>query len=243
MNTDLNTRLTVALKDAADTVPIADDAFATIATRASSSRPNRARWVKLAGATAVVAAIAIGVGIVRDHDSDTVYAGWTPTSRVGTPAETGAIVDVCNARTGDSNGDLPSDAFNTNSHVELRGRIALVLQRSSDGSRYYTCTAEQQNDGWYAFTLGAKNAVGNGEPFLEGGGGPGNFTSVLYGQSATAVSVELDVPGLPTATAPVVDGLYAIWWPADSQPAEQGLPTLEVRLLDQDGLVIDTINW
>lgn len=243
MNTDLNTRLTVALKDAADTVPVNEDAFATIAMRATTVRPNRTRWLKLAGATAAVAAIAIGVAIVRDHDSDTVYAGWTPTSRTATATETGAIVAVCNARTNDSNGDLPSDAFNANSRVELRGRIALVLQRSSDERRYYTCTVEQQNDGWYAFGLGAKAAVGNAEPILEGGGGLGNFTSILYGQSTTAATVELDVPGLPTATAPVVDGLYAIWWPADSQPAGDGLPTLEVRLLDKDGLVIDTVGW
>ena len=40
--------------------------------------------------------------------------------------------------------------------------------------------------------------------------GPGDFTSVLYGQSTTAVSVVLDVSGLTTATTPVFDGIYSI---------------------------------
>jgi hypothetical protein len=180
--------------------------------------------------------------VVGTDDTAPAYAGWTPTSRMATATEMTAITAVCNARSADSGGELAPKAFSVDSHAEVRGRIALILQRSRDGTRYYTCTAEMQGDSWYAFGFGGRDAVGS-EPTLEGGGGPDNFTSILYGESFMATSVELDVPGLPTATARVVDGLYAIWWPGEALTNVEHLPTLELRLLDSQGRVIDTINW
>lgn len=243
MTTDLDTRLAAALKDAADTVTATDDAFAAIVVRADASSRRSSPWPKLVGVAAVAVIALIAVGVLRTDDTAPVYAGWTPTSRMATATEMSEITAVCNARSADAGDELPPDAFSVDSHAEVRGRIALVLQRSSDGTRRYTCTAELQGDSWYAFGFGGQDATGNREPRLEGGGGPDNFTSILYGESSVATSVELDVPGLPTATAPVIDGLYAIWWPGDAWANAEHLPTLELRLLDADGSVIDTINW
>lgn len=237
--TDLDTRLHRALTDAADVLDVPEALGAICAAAEMGRRP---RWgARLAGAVAAVAVVAVSFGAVRRGGSDQAYAGWSPAPRAATPEEFEGARAVCNRRAVDEYGEA---RFGPDAYREVRGRTALLITRSDAAARFDTCVAQEQAEGWYAFSYGERPVDPDSPVSLEGGGGEGAWAELMTGQSATAASVELDVPGLPTATGPVVDGLFMIWWPGDTFfERGHGLPELELRLLAADGQVLDTITW
>ncbi len=67
----------------------------------------------------------------------------------------------------------------------------------------------------------------------------GTSTSMINGAVPTGdVSVELDIPGQPTAQASVSDGRFSIWWIGAYDESTTG----EIRVLDSDGTEVASVS-
>jgi hypothetical protein len=201
------------------------------------------RLPKLVAAAAVVGIVVAAALLIRSGHRTPAYAGWTPTSRTATADEMLQISAACNTSNGRPD-VLPPNTFDLNSYSQIRGNLALIVHSIGGRNGFYFCLAEPQAGTWSAVGFGARTldtprANDNDLPDVFGSGN----TAILAGQSRLAASVELDVPGLPTATAPVVHGVYAVFWPGQFVLPRNHEPVrLQLRLLDNTGRVIDTIT-
>jgi hypothetical protein len=126
MNTDLDTRLTNALTDAASTTTVSDDAFAGILRRSNlNARPSRKRHILIATATALAVTAGAGAAyaVVQDrlnHDqAETIEQIATcdldaETARmVATTESNGRIVDYWIVDSPAGHGDFLFERGNT----------------------------------------------------------------------------------------------------------------------------------
>lgn len=195
MNTDLDTRLTNALTDAANTTNVSDDAFAGILRRANpNGRPNRQRRIMIATVTAlgVTAGAGAAYAVVQDRLNDDQAQTIEQIATCDLDAETARMV-----ATTETNGRIV-DYWIVDSPA---GHGDFLFERNSTGGGG-GCSSEQTRQEAHP-TLPWANYL------LDDGDGTGLFW--FHGQAPTgAASVQI-VMSTGTVQSPVgTDGYFVV---------------------------------
>jgi hypothetical protein len=193
MNTELDTRLTNALTDAADTTTVSDDAFAGILRRSNlDARPSRKRHIVIATITTlgVTAGAGAAYAVVQDRLNDDQAQTIEQIATCDLDAETARLV-----ATSETNGRIV-DYWIVDSPA---GHGDFLFERDSTGGGG-GCSADQTRQQAHP-TLPWANYL------LDAGDGTGLFW--FYGQAPTgAASVQI-VMGTGTVRTPVgTDGYF-----------------------------------
>lgn len=203
--------------------------------------PRRStRPLRMTAAVAAAAVIAIGGTVVLRSGDDVAYAGWTPTPRAVTDPDRAAMESACEVDYMTLDGN-PVDF--DGAYIDWRGSIA-ALSTTHDDQRA-TCAVQLRDGTWSAFATATGDVAivdGSTTPSLMKAWNDAASINIIDGTAPAAASVEIDVPDFPTATAPVIDGVFIIWLPDTFDWTDGSFAGLEIRELDANGTVIKTVT-
>lgn len=163
------------------------------------------------------------------------FADWVPTPQAVSPTEQAAIVTACNDSGAEFEVPSPDGAL-----IDRRGSIAALT--ADNGDARLTCAAHLLDGTWYAFGTAADQGGDLMQPALmRGSNSDGAEINVVDGFAPGAVTVEVDAPDVPTATATVVEGRYIVWLPQSFDWTES-VAGIQIRYLDAAGQTLQTID-
>ena len=225
----------------------------------SASRKTRRGLVGVGAATAaIVTALVIGSG------SGSPALAWSPTPVVATTVDEEDARAACalhtwgidagvnkddsrgtgNPSAGEPTTPVRLESLPTLTMMDVRGNGALAV--FSDSEWTVSCMLRRDGDGFERGPVIAEElTVAGTDNALDVRGiastvwPDGTATSMINGAVPTgAVSVELEVPGQPTAQASVKDGRFSIWWIGAYDESVTG----EVRALDSGGTEVASVS-
>ncbi|MGA0879151.1 MAG: hypothetical protein ACO3SP_08545 [Ilumatobacteraceae bacterium] len=128
--------------------------------------------------------------------------------------------------------------------MDVRGNGALAV--FSDSKWTVSCMLRRDGDGYERGAIIADQLLNSGSDNALGINGiastmwpDGTSTSMMNGAVPTgAVSIELDIPGLPTAQASVDMGRFSIWWIGAYDESMTG----SIRALDSSGVEVASLS-
>ena len=206
-----------------------------------SAHTGRRKWLMLTAAAVacgvVGGAIIVGTG---GGEKNLAFAEWTPIPVPVSAADRAAIEAACEeSLASHDDAGFPEAPQLDGAVIDLRGNIAAVSLRQDDLE--LECAAQRRVDGWMSFASGMGIGDGDGRPSLMRAFNSDAEINLASGFAPRAVSVEVEIPDLPVASAPVVDGQYVVWLPFTFDWTDD--PTaVQVRYLDADGTVIETTH-
>ena len=209
---------------------------------ATESAPaGRRRWLLLTAA-AVMCGIAGGAIIVGSGGDgrNLAFAEWTATPASVSSADRAAIEAACEESMASNPGDgFPAAPQFDGALIDLRGNIAAASLRQGDLA--LECAAQRRADGWMSFATSMSVGDSDGAPSLMRAFNSDAEINLASGLAPGAASVEVEVPDLPVASAPVIDGQYVVWLPFTFDWTDDAA-AVEFRYLDESGTVIETTH-
>lgn len=198
-------------------------------------RSHNRRWTILGAASVAAALIALFVATLPGGErSNIAFAEWVSAPQPVSPTERAAIETTCADITPGFEG-LPSNG----ALIDRRGSIAALT--ADNGDDRLTCAVYLADGTWHRFGAAVEQGGDPLQPGLMRGSGSDAEINVVVGFAPDAVTVEVDAPDVPTATATVVDGRYIVWLPQSFDWTES-VDGIQIRYLDAAGETLQTID-
>lgn len=201
-------------------------------------RLRRARRAPLLGGVTAIAAAALVFGL-PGASTPSAFAGWTPTTRTLTPADTTAIAASCQ----DGIGHLPPTVIS-----DARGDFAFTL--FTDGTRAVSCGRYHHNGFWREGGSSFSAQVTQRQQVLDGAAPvsleeAGDLTvhddhaANVWGWASTRATRIVVTADGHTTQATVHNGVFAAWWPHDGPTSTGG----HLTAYDNAGTPLRTITF